>query len=95
MRHFLDIADWQATEISQMLTNAQRLKSELKKNGTNEPVLKGKTLAMVFEKPSLRTRASFDVGIQQLGGFSIYLKAISVCDPTRPDHPCPKAPAQN
>lgn len=73
MRHFLDIADWQATEISQILTNAQRLKSELKKNGTNDPVLKGKTLAMVFEKPSLRTRASFDIGMQQLGGFSIYL----------------------
>ena len=35
--------------------------------------LKGKTLAMIFEKPSLRTRTSFDVGIQQLGGFSLYL----------------------
>jgi ornithine carbamoyltransferase len=41
-------------------------------------VLKGKTLAMIFEKPSLRTRVSFDVGIQQLGGFSVYLSNAEI-----------------
>ena len=40
--------------------------------------LKGKTLAMIFEKPSLRTRVSFDVGIQQLGGFSLYLSNAEI-----------------
>ena len=40
--------------------------------------LKGKTLAMIFEKPSLRTRVTFDVGIQQLGGFSIYLSPAEI-----------------
>ena len=40
--------------------------------------LKGKTLAMIFEKPSLRTRVSFDVGIQQLGGFSLYLSPAEI-----------------
>ena len=40
--------------------------------------LKGKTLAMIFEKPSLRTRVTFDVGIQQLGGFSVYLSPAEI-----------------
>ena len=40
--------------------------------------LKGKTLAMIFEKPSLRTRVSFDVGIEQLGGFSVYLSPAEI-----------------
>src|SRR5450759_3574010 len=40
--------------------------------------LQGKTLALIFEKPSLRTRTSFDVGIQQLGGFSLYLSPAEI-----------------
>ena len=46
--------------------------------GTYTETLKGKTLALIFEKPSLRTRVTFDVGIQQLGGFSLYLSPAEI-----------------
>lgn len=55
-----------------MLTLAQQLKAEWS-NGGNAPLLRGKTLAMIFQKPSLRTRVSFDVGMQHLGGSAIML----------------------
>ena len=48
------------------------------KNGHSSPVLKGKTLALLFEKPSLRTRVSFDVAMQQLGGHALYLSPAEV-----------------
>ncbi len=74
MRHFLSINDLTRDEAAYLLVEAARLKSELQ----NHPVrqreyLSGKTLAMVFEKPSLRTRVSFDAGMNQLGGHAIYL----------------------
>lgn len=72
MRHFLDLTDWSAKDIMNMLQNARQLKQEWE-NGGNEPVLAGKTLGMIFQKPSLRTRASFDVGMQHLGGYAIML----------------------
>ncbi len=55
-------------EIEQILKTAQLLKSQLR-NGVDHPLLKGKTLAMIFEKPSTRTRVSFEVGMWQLGGI--------------------------
>ena len=48
------------------------------KNGHSLPVLEGKTLALLFEKPSLRTRVSFDVAMQQLGGHALYLSPAEV-----------------
>ncbi len=72
MRHFLDLADWASDDIQQLLDLALSLKHEWK-NGGNKPILAGKTLAMIFQKPSLRTRVSFDVGMNHLGGYAIML----------------------
>jgi ornithine carbamoyltransferase len=73
MRHFLSIADFSADELWQFLHKAKELKDELKSTGHNQPILKGKTLGMVFQKPSLRTRVSFEVGMLHLGGHALYL----------------------
>jgi len=72
-KHFLSITDFSAQEIWEVLAMALKLKKELKKNGKNQGFLKNKTLAMIFEKPSLRTRVSFETGMTQLGGHAIYL----------------------
>ncbi len=72
MLHFLSIADFSADELWQFLKLAKELKDELKATG-NRPILKGKTLGMVFQKPSLRTRVSFEVGMLQLGGHALYI----------------------
>ncbi|MBS1127259.1 MAG: ornithine carbamoyltransferase [Nitrospirae bacterium] len=61
-------------EIDQILKTSELLKSQLLR-GEEHPLLKGKTLAMVFEKPSTRTRISFEVGMWQLGGYALYLSA--------------------
>lgn len=72
MKHFLDIADWTANDLLAMLDNAVALKKEHKAGG-NAPILKGKTLAMVFQKPSLRTRVSFELAMHHVGGYAFYL----------------------
>lgn len=73
MKHdFLAIADYSPAEIQAMLDLAIDLKKELKANG-NKPLLNGKVLAMIFQKPSLRTRVSFDMAMRQLGGDALYL----------------------
>jgi ornithine carbamoyltransferase len=72
IRHFLDLADWSSPDIRDLLDRAVELKAEWRSGG-NPPLLRGKTLAMVFQKPSLRTRVSFEVGMQQLGGTAIML----------------------
>lgn len=72
MRHFLTLADYTGQEIRQMLALAQDLKTEWKDAG-NAPLLQGKVLAMVFQKPSLRTRVSFDMAMRHLGGDALYL----------------------
>jgi len=71
-KDLLTINDLTTKEIREILDLAKKLKSELKKN-KNKPYLDGKTLAMVFEKPSTRTRVSFEVGMWQLGGHTINL----------------------
>lgn len=72
MQHFIDLADFSSTEIRALIARALELKHEWQKGG-NAPLLKGKVLAMVFQKPSLRTRVSFEVGMQHLGGSAINL----------------------
>src|SRR5579864_3196462 len=75
-RHnFLSIKDFSPEEIRYLLELAREIKSH---PSAHHGALKGKTLAMIFEKPSLRTRVSFDVGIQQLGGFSLYLSNAEI-----------------
>ena len=61
-------------EIEQILRTSELLKHQLLR-GKEHPLLKGKTLAMIFEKPSTRTRVSFEVGMWQLGGYALYLSA--------------------
>ena len=75
-RHnFLSIKEFSPEEIRYLLDLAREMKAHpLAHSGA----LKGKTLALIFEKPSLRTRVSFDVGIQQLGGFSLYLSNAEI-----------------
>ncbi len=72
MTHFLHIADFSPEELQSRLDLAVRLKTEWRAGG-NQPVLKGQILGMVFQKPSLRTRVSFDVAMRHLGGDALYL----------------------
>lgn len=72
-KDFLTLVDFNKEEIYQLLDLAKRLKQETK-IGIEHKVLKDKVLVMIFSKPSLRTRVSFEVGIYQLGGRSIVLK---------------------
>jgi ornithine carbamoyltransferase len=72
MKHLLSIADLSADEVWQILNLAKALKEEWRKGG-NKPILKGKTLGMIFQKPSLRTRVSFEMGMIHLGGQALYL----------------------
>lgn len=61
-------------EIEQILKTSELLKLQFLR-GQEHPLLKGKTLAMIFEKPSTRTRVSFEVGMWQLGGYALYLSS--------------------
>lgn len=72
-RDFVSLADVTAAEIVQLVEFAIDLKQRHKR-GTSTPLLAGKTLALLFNKPSLRTRASFEVGMLQLGGFTSYIQ---------------------
>jgi ornithine carbamoyltransferase len=78
MKHFTAIADFSTDELRHVLDVAFRLKDQLRKTGRNDPVLAGKSLAMIFEKPSLRTRVSFAVGMTQLGGAGLLLRQEEV-----------------
>ena len=72
-RDFLAVSDFSTEEIWQTLELAQKVKAELKQGrGTYHP-FKGRTLAMIFAKPSARTRASFETGFYRLGGHALYL----------------------
>jgi ornithine carbamoyltransferase len=75
VQDFLSIRDFSPEQIKRLLDLAMRIK--LHPAGFTD-TLKGKTLALIFEKPSLRTRVTFDVGIHQLGGFSLYLSPAEI-----------------
>jgi ornithine carbamoyltransferase len=76
-RDYLSISDFSSEEIRLLLDAAHELKKELKA-GIPHPVLKGKTLGMIFTKASTRTRVSFEVGMYQLGGFALFLSAQDI-----------------
>jgi ornithine carbamoyltransferase len=73
MNDFLAISDCSVPELHELLEESRTLK-EFYKSGRRDPCLAGKTLAMLFEKPSLRTRLSFQVAMTDLGGHPIYVK---------------------
>jgi ornithine carbamoyltransferase len=72
MNNFLDIADFTPQELDDLLTSAIKLKKAYQA-GKAKPLLRGKVLAMVFQKPSLRTRVSFDMAMRTLDGDALYL----------------------
>jgi ornithine carbamoyltransferase len=74
-KDFVSIRDFSPQEIQDLLLLGRQIKAY---PDVYSEALKGKTLAMIFEKPSLRTRVTFDVGIQQLGGFSLYLSPAEI-----------------
>jgi ornithine carbamoyltransferase len=76
-RDLLSIGELSAGELAAILATSAELKAETKQ-GIPHPHLAGKSLALIFEKPSLRTRLSFDVGMFQLGGRAIYLSPAEV-----------------
>ncbi len=72
LRHFLDLIDVPTVELRKMIDAARAMKN---KGASGERPLAGKTLAMIFERPSTRTRVSFEVAMRQLGGDAITLTA--------------------
>ena len=74
MKHLLKLMDLSEKEIIEILNLADQLKYE-KKNGIQHHLLKGKTLGLIFEKSSTRTRVSFEVGMYDLGGNALFLSS--------------------
>ena len=72
MKHFLAVANLSSGEVQDLLDLAIKLKEEYFKKG-NPPLFKGKVLGMIFQKPSLRTRVSFDMAMRHCGGDALYL----------------------
>jgi len=72
MKHFLAVSDLSSGEVQDLLDLAIKLKEEYFKKG-NPPYFKGKVLGMIFQKPSLRTRVSFDMAMRHMGGDALYL----------------------
>src|SRR5262245_2002328 len=77
MRHFLNLLDLTTEELSALLDDAARLK-RLHEQREDPPLLEGRVIGLVFEKPSLRTRVSFEAGIAQLGGRSVFMGGSEV-----------------
>ena len=73
-KNLLTLAELSSKEFVGLIDDAIKLKKELKKGG-NKPVLKNKTLTMIFQKPSTRTRVSFEIGMSQLGGYAVNLSS--------------------
>src|SRR5687768_294457 len=73
-RDFLRIGTWSNADLETVLDLADELKQLQRRHEAHE-LLPGRSLGMIFEKPSTRTRISFEVGIAQLGGFALHLAA--------------------
>ena len=77
MKHFLSMEDLERDEVTRLFRLTAELKSRIKAGDRATP-LTGRTMALIFEKPSLRTRVTFEVGMVQLGGASVYLAAQEI-----------------
>jgi ornithine carbamoyltransferase len=77
MKHFIDLLDLDADELRTLLQETARLKAA-HAPGARQPILLGRVLGLVFEKPSLRTRVSFQTAMAQLGGASVFLSGNEV-----------------
>ena len=82
VRHFLSVADWSADELRALVERARDLR-RMQRSGDHVTTLRGRTLAMYFEKPSLRTHVTFEAGVTQLGGHAILLRPEQVGIGTR------------
>jgi ornithine carbamoyltransferase len=87
LTHFLDLHDLSTEQFWGLLRLAKTLKEERARLGRNTPLLSGKSLAMVFQKPSLRTRVSFEMAMQHLGGHALYISPQEVGLGTRESAP--------
>jgi len=77
MKHLISLGDLSTTEIWKILHRARELKDEWRAGG-NQPILRDKVLGMIFQKPSLRTRISFDTAVLQLGGHALYISPAEI-----------------
>ncbi len=77
MKDFLAISDYSPAEVQDLLDLAVKLKKE-HQSGGNPPLFKGKVLGMIFQKPSLRTRVSFDMAMRHMGGDALYLSPSEI-----------------
>ena len=80
MKHLIDIFDLKKQDVEWIINQSIKEKEALKKNGNRnlKKILKNKTIAMIFEKPSTRTRVSFQVAINQLGWSSIIMNSSEI-----------------
>lgn len=85
--HFLDLHSVSNEQFAALLHLARRFKEERLRTGANQPILANKSMAMIFEKPSLRTRVSFEMGMQHFGGHALYLSPQEVGMGTRESVP--------
>ena len=77
-KDFISIADYTSEDLQGILDLAAQLKIERKEKGANRPILKDQVLAMIFQKPSLRTRVSFDMAMRHLGGDALFLSPSEI-----------------
>ena len=87
LAHFLDIESITPAQFWALLRLAKELKETRARLGQNAPILAGKSLALVFQKPSLRTRVSFEMGMLHLGGYTLYISPQEVGLGTRESAP--------
>ena len=76
-KDFLSISDYSSLELKHLLDLAIHLKKEWQSGG-NQPIFKGKTLALIFQKPSLRTRISFEMAMRHFGGDALYISPAEI-----------------
>ncbi len=72
MKNFIDLTEFKRSEIEHILSRAEKLKSDRQHGSRMQPLL-NKSVVLYFEKPSLRTRVSFEIGVKELGGTTVYL----------------------
>lgn len=82
-QHLLCLQDYTPDEIMQLLSLAAKLKLQRKMGVDQTNILKGKNIALIFTKPSMRTRVSFEAGIEQLGGHAMFITAAEIGIGTR------------